>query len=133
MSKRYVRFMGIKELRKYLRGEKLENHTKWIWGSIGFCFFDTSVEPEKRMDYLTGVVDMQVVVEFERVAGPRMRKAYGVYRDTEKDDLTTFPPATQFIREYSVEEYSQDTMRLVRVGYVADPWERKIAWMEEAE
>ena len=36
MGKRYVRFMGIEEIRKYLRGEKLENHRKWIWGSVGF-------------------------------------------------------------------------------------------------
>lgn len=86
MGKRYVRFMSLEELRKYVRGEPLENHTHWGCGSVGFCFFDTSVEPEKRMDYLTGVVDMQVVVEFERVAGPRMRKAYGAYRDPEKDD-----------------------------------------------
>ena len=125
--------MSLEELRKYVRGEPLENHTHCGCGSVGFCFFDTSVEPKNRMDYLTGVVDMQVVVEFERVAGPRMRKAYGVYRDPEKDDLTTFPPATQFITEYSAEEYSQDTMRLVRVGYVADPWDRKIVWKEKAE
>ena len=37
----------------------------------------------------------------------------------------------QRVKEYSVEEYNQDAMRLVRVGYVVDLLERKIAWMEE--
>lgn len=39
----------------------------------------------------------------------------------------------QRVKEYSVEEYNQDAMRLVRVGYVADPQDRKIVWMEETE
>ena len=132
MGKRYVRFMGIKELRKYLRGEKLENHTKWIWGSVGFCFFDMTARPEERIEYLANVVTMEVVAEFERIDKTPMRKVMGRYRDPERDDLFTFPIPKQWVKEYSVEEYSQDTMRLVRVGYIADPWDGKIAWMEEA-
>ena len=132
MSKRYVRFMGIKELRKYLRGEKLESHTRWDWGSIGFCFFDLAVRPEERIEYLCGVATMGIVAEFERIDKTPMREAWGQYRDP-KGGFFTFPIPTQLVKEYSAEEYSQDTMRLVRVGYVADPWERKIAWMEEAE
>ena len=60
--------MGIKELRKYLRGEKLENHTEWIWGSVGFCFFDMTVKPEERIEYLRGVATMGIVAEFERIS-----------------------------------------------------------------
>lgn len=127
-----MRFMSLEELRKYIRGETLENHTHWGCGSVGFCFFDTSVKPEKRMDYLTGVVDIQVAVEFERVSGPRMRKAYGAYRDPEKDDLMTFPPVLQFITEYSVEKYSQDTMWIRSTG-VVDKDQRRINWFRREE
>ena len=133
MGKRYVRFMGIEEIRKYLRGEKLENHTEWIWGSVGFCFFDMMARPEERIEYLENVVAMEVVAEFERIDKTPMRKVMGRYQDPERDDLFTFPIPKQWVKGYSVEEYSQDTMRLVRVGYVADPWDRKIAWMEETE
>ena len=130
MGKRYVRFMGIEEMRKYLRGEKLENHMKWIWGSVGFCFFDMAVRPEERIEYLTGNLTMEIVAEFERIDKTPMREAMGQYRDP-KGGFFTLPIPRMKVKEYSVEEYNQDTMRLVRVGYVADSWNRKIAWMEE--
>lgn len=133
MGKRYVRFMGIEEIRKYLRGEKLENHRKWIWGSVGFCFFDMTVKPEERIEYLRGVATMGIVAEFERISKTPMREAWGQYRDPEKDNIFSFQVTMERVKEYSVEEYNQDAMRLVRVGYVADPWDRKIAWMEETE
>lgn len=49
---RYVRFMSIEELNKYLSGEKLKNNTVWRdrgdkTDSVGFCFFDDSESPEE--------------------------------------------------------------------------------------
>ena len=54
---RLIRFMGSEELRKYLNGDKLINATKWraagmASDSRGFCFFDDSEPPEKRLPYV---------------------------------------------------------------------------------
>ncbi len=65
-GRRYVRFMSFKEFMKYMDGLLLVNHTDWrkaaqCTDSVGFCFFDDSVEPEERIEYLTGVVTMECV------------------------------------------------------------------------
>ena len=71
---RYVRFMSQDELDKYKAGETLRNLTDWrkrsqVTSSVGFCFFDDAVKPEKRMEYLTGVVDLDCVAVFECIDG----------------------------------------------------------------
>lgn len=79
---KYVRFMGKEELKKYINGETLHNKTIWRENdgnsdSIGFCFFDDSVDPEERLKYLAGVVDMSIAAVFERTVENPMRKAQG--------------------------------------------------------
>ena len=91
---KYVRFMGKEELKKYINGETLHNKTIWREndgnsGSIGFCFFDDSVDPEERLKYLAGVVDMSTVAVFERTVEDPMRKSTGIYRDPENDTIET--------------------------------------------
>ena len=93
--------------------------------------FNMAVKPEERIEYLAGVATMEVVAEFERISKAPMREAWGRYRDPEKDNIFSPQVAMQRVKEYSVEEYSQDTMRLVRAGYVVDPFEGKIKWLEE--
>lgn len=125
---KYVRFMGKEELKKYINGETLHNKTIWreSYGnsdSIGFCFFDDSVNPEERLKYLAGVVDMSAVAVFERTVEDPMRKSTGIYRDPENDTIENWFAAflgedikTMEIQEYSIEEYSEKTMRLVKTG-----------------
>lgn len=131
---RYVRFMGFKELEKYLNGETLVNNTVWrerakCTDSVGFCFFDDSVAPEERIEYLTGVVDMDCVLVCERADGKQLRKSCGRYRDPSKDILTFDAMVMTNVPEYSTEQYSLETMKPVRIGVVMDPYyERSITW-----
>ena len=137
---RYVRFMSQDELDKYKAGETLRNLTDWrkrsqVTSSVGFCFFNDAVKPEKRMEYLTGVVNLDCVAVFECIDG-KMKKSFGRYRDPDKDagaDLFDFlfkPPAMMSVDEYCTEMYSQKTMKLVREGKVVDAFRRVIQWKQ---
>lgn len=77
---RYVRFMSIEELNKYLSGEKLKNNTVWRdrgdkTDSVGFCFFDDSESPEERLEYysrgITCTTDVWAV--FEQIGGEPLK------------------------------------------------------------
>ena len=150
---RYVRFMSIEELGKYLRGEKLENHTVWKdrgdkTDSVGFCFFDDSEPPQKRLEYyfrgITCSTDVWVV--FEQISGEPLRQCTGIYRDPEKDNASieqkmleaitavlcgVFPDVpTMEVTEYSTTEYSQETLKLVAVGRESH---HGIRWLSRAE
>lgn len=115
----------------------MENRTNWreraqCTDSVGFCSFDDSVPPEKWIEYLTGVVTMEIVAVFERICDRPMRQSHGRYRDPEADqnifNLFASPPMKQ-VDEYSTEKYSQADMRLVRVRVVTGPYfGRKIEW-----
>ena len=125
---KYVRLMGKDELRKYRNGETLRSKTIWRENagnsdSIGFCFFDDSIDPEERLKYLTGVVDTRAVAVFERIVPDPMRKSIGIYRDPENDTIENWLAfflgediKTIEVPEYSTEEYSKKTMRLVKTG-----------------
>lgn len=125
---KYVRFMGKDELRKYRNGETLRSKTilrenAGNSDSIGFCFFDDSIDPEERLKYLTGVVDTRAVAVFERIVPDPMRKSIGIYRDPENDTIENWLAfflgediKTIEVPEYSTEEYSKKTMRLVKTG-----------------
>lgn len=125
---KYVRFMGKDELRKYRNGETLRSKTIWRENagnsdSIGFCFFDDSIDTEERLKYLTGVVDTRAVAVFERIVPDPMRKSIGIYRDPENDTIENWLAfflgediKTMEVPEYSTEEYSKKTMRLVKTG-----------------
>ena len=51
-----------------------------------------------------------------------MRKSTGIYRDPEKDDIENWldillgEVKTMDVPEYSIEEYDQKTMRLIKTG-----------------
>ncbi len=132
---RYVRFMSSNELEKFKQGEVLKNNTDWskraLSRSIGFCFFGNNVEPEDRIEYLTGVVCMDRVAVFEPIEGEPLRVSQGRYRDPEKDSLSTYPPKMMLVTEYSITEYSNKTMKLVRAGKVVDAFRRVIEWEDE--
>lgn len=124
---RYIRFMGEREFEKYLAGEQLENTTEWRkkanrTESVGFCFFDDVERPEKRMEYLTGVVDMEIVAVFEPIGDVWFKESEGMYRDPEQDipiDIleALFSPVIMMpVKEYSLTQYSQENLRLVDYG-----------------
>lgn len=132
---RYVRFMSSNELEKFKQGKVLRNNTDWSKrsnsGSVGFCFFGDNVKPEDRIKYLTGVVCMDQVAVFEPIGGKPLRISQGLYRDPEKDSLFTYPPKMMLVTEYSIKEYSNKTMKLVRAGKVVDTFRRVIEWEDE--
>lgn len=125
-KKKYVRFMGTNELIKFLHGETLKNETDWskqakCTNSIGFCFFDDSVSPESRIEYLTGVVDMDFVAVFEPICPIQFKESEGMYRDPEKDVPHTLiealfsAPILMKVKEYCLNEYNRNMLRLVKV------------------
>lgn len=135
---KYVRFMSQDELDKYKSGKTLRNLTDWrkkskVTNSVGFCFFDDTVPPENRMEYLTGVVDLDCVAVFECIDG-KMKKSSGRYRDPDKDtyvglfDFLFNPPKMKKVDEYCRKMYSRESMRLVREGKVKDAFGRVIQW-----
>lgn len=150
---RYVRFMGIEELKKYLRGEKLKNNTVWRdrghkTDSVGFCFFDDSESPEERLKYyprgITCTTDVWAV--FEQIGGEPLKKRTGIYRDPKKDNAGIEQKISEAIRsvlygilpdiptmevtEYSTTEYSQKTLKLVAVERESH---HGIRWLSQAE
>lgn len=136
---KYVRFMGVLELEKYVKGETLKNDTVWrrkaqCTDSVGFCFFDTSATPESRIEYLNGVVDLSCVVVFEAVEGKKLTKSKGRYRDPARDDSNSLLPPMMSVTEYSTTEYSLRDMRAVKIGAIEGgllkPW---IKWLYEAK
>ena len=138
---RYVRFMSANELEKFKQGEILINTIDWKetskTQSVGFCFFDDSVPPESRIEYLTGVVNLDRVAVFERTDNRPMKKSVGGYRDPNQDmpdnlfDALFKPFAIMQVTEYSIKEYSNKTMRLVKTGKVVDAFRRVIEWEDE--
>ena len=108
---RYVRFMSVNELEKFKQGEVLENHTDWrklakASNSVGFCFFGDEVSPEQRIEYLTGVVNLDRVAVFERIASELLRQSTGRYRDPERDTADLLksllaPPPMMDVTEYT--------------------------------
>ena len=123
-----VRFMGPEELQKYLSGEVLRNDMSWKYisksSSVGFCFFPADPPPEQRLHYLSGVVSFNVVAEFETIGPLMIRKGAGRYRDPEQDDPKSLAeaiftaPRMMEVEEYSMREYSLQSLRLLRIGRV---------------
>ena len=138
---RYVRFMSVNELEKFKQGEILINTIDWKGTSktqsVGFCFFDDSVSPESRIEYLTGVVNLDRVAVFERTDSRSMKKSVGGYRDPKQDmpdklfEALFKPVVIMEVPEYSITEYSDKTMKLVRAGKVVDTFRRVIEWEDE--
>ena len=88
------------------------------------------------MEYLTGVVDMDAVVEIDTNA--KLKKGQGIYRDPDQDETSLVnvilgkeSSPIKVIREYSVTEYGLDTCKVIRIGKPL-PLEHKIIWEEIA-
>lgn len=139
-DKKYVRFMGLKELSMYLSGKMLMSETEWNKyayhsDSVGFCFFDDSVSPESRMEYLTGVVDMSYVAVFEPIEHVLFKESEGWYRDPDCDipgtlyEVLFSKPKMMPVKEYSLTKYDRNTLRLVKVGVpIIKAAENSIDW-----
>ena len=123
-----IRFMSIQEMEKYLAGEVLRNNTTWKrinkTTSTGFCFFPAEPEPEQRLHYVSGVVSFDVVAVFELAAPIMLKKGVGKYRDPEQDTMQSLfealytKPKMMEVEEYSLTEYSKQTLKLIRMGTV---------------
>ena len=136
INMRLIRFMGEQELRDLLAGRRLVNYKdhsktgKNRTDSVGFCFFDTSETPEERMQYLTGIVSMDAVIEIE--TDQEMKKGYGEYADPENrtslaEILMGVRPKSKTVTEYSTRKYSLNTVKLIRMGRPS-LWPHRITW-----
>ena len=123
-----IRFMSIEEMDKYLAGEVLRNDFPWKTlnksTSRGFCFFPEEPAPEERLHYISGVVSFDVVGAFETMGPIMLKKGTGKYRDPVQDnpkslaDALYIRPKMMDVDEYSLTEYSNKVLRLVRMGTV---------------
>jgi hypothetical protein len=109
------RFMSEDEYRKLIKGERLVNvnpHFGQKTTSMGFCFFIE--QPKDAIHWLSGIVIPEVCVTLEFPEG-YLKKAYGYYRDVEKDKNCTgkFPPVRK--AEYCCTEYSIDDCKVIAV------------------
>ena len=137
---RLVRFMGIDEIKQYLGGNLLRNETEWgNFGkstSKGFCFFPADPPPESRLHYLSGVVSFAIVAEFETGGPLNLRRGTGTYRNPKGKlpgsiwEAVMKPGKTIEVEEYGLNEYSRDSLRLLRLGSVIldDVGEWRILW-----
>lgn len=80
------RFMSLKELKKYLKGNTLVNTTvhkesmnRSKTDSKGFCFFNIEdFDPEEAVHILAGIVNLEVCCVFE-VEEKELTKSWGLY------------------------------------------------------
>ena len=134
---RYIRFLSKRELDKLLEGKTLLNYTNHNMqggrtDSVGFCFFDTSEPAEDRMEYLSGIVSMEAVIEIE--TDMKMKKGIGMYADpdarpTLAELLSGVTYGIKQKKEYSATKYSLDTVQLIRIG-TPKLWPHRIEWKE---
>lgn len=118
------RFMSGGELERLLKGDRLENTSDWRAkgqdsDSIGFCFFGADIPITKRIRYMTGVVSMDFVVEFETTmkwVSQNMKQSMAVYRDPWKDDLMSGMVLSQRNVEFSIQEYDRKMLKVLRLG-----------------
>lgn len=135
-----IRFMSIEEFIKYLNGEKMNSKTQWSAisksNSVGICFFPADPPPEERMHYLSGVVDFELVIEFEIIGACHLRMGFGFYRDPDEElpeNLEAFfdtPVKSLKVHEYSMDQYDRKHLKVTRIGrpYLAG-WEWGISWL----
>lgn len=146
---KYYRFMGNEELKKLLSGEILENHTKWNRGRglaktcTGFCFFDNLYPPEERLKFAFGAMYElnPVCVLFKPGRGTTLCKGYGFYAKPSANRMMKLNNSysldrsmVQIIQEYSLEQYSMQTMHVLKVGvpYHGEcAYEWHINWLED--
>ncbi len=125
---RLVRFMGLTEFEKLMRGETLYNTTDWKKrnqsGSVGFCFFPLTDKHDTYWAYdkLWGIVDPSVCVVFECTI--KLKKSYGYYASgwwtSERYD------------EYCVTEYNKTMLKPIEYTFSEIPSEYAI-WHDVAE
>lgn len=125
-----IRFMSSEELEKYLKGETISNKTDWnkdqgkATDSKGVCFFPADPKPESRLNYLSGVVTFDKVVEFSPCGNlPGIKMTHGRYRDPERDVITSVldfckPTPTMRVDEICMPKYNSRMLYPVRIGYV---------------
>lgn len=127
---KYYRFMGNEELNKLLAGDLLENHTEWNKDKglpktcKGFCFFDNLYPPEERLKYAFGALSElhPMCVVFKPARNVAFREGYGIYAKPSEGRLK--PGAGLLlnnqnvltVKEYSLEEYSRETMHILKIG-----------------
>lgn len=123
-----LRFMSNKELDDFIAGNVLSNKTNWSSGisktnSRGFCFFPVGEQydpPERRLSYVSGVVSLEKAVIFE--TSQPLKKTYGMYRDPDEKlpeswlAILFTPPTMKRQDEYYTTSYSEQTMRIRRIG-----------------
>lgn len=120
-----MRCMSKAELVAYRKGEVMRNlstHPGQRTNSIGFCFFPVGPNCDKittRLQYLSGIVNMEVVAVFETIPPARLTIAHGYYTSPDArrvDRLEIISTATFKRTEFCTTVYDNDMLKLLSVG-----------------
>ena len=127
---RLVRFMGLTEFEKLMRGETLYNTTNWKKrnqsGSVGFCFFPLTDKHDVywALEKLWYIVDHSVCVVFECTDITKLNKSFGYY--------VSGWCTSECYNEYCVTVYDRTIMKPVKYTFSEIPSEYAI-WYDVAE
>lgn len=130
---KFYRFMSRKEFNKMSSGVDIvgKESFKARTTSTGVCFLAEKVvchdvtrnyilSPEKTLDFLYGVVNNEVLVEFN--TDIELRQSTGVYAS-----LCGGWCDTMTVEEYCIPSYNRDIMKPLRYGFV-ELWNDKVEW-----
>ena len=130
---KFYRFMSMKEFNKMSSGADITGKKSFEarTTSTGVCFLAEKVvchdvtgnytlSPEKALDFLYGVVDNEVLVEFN--TDMELRQSTGVYAS-----LCGGWCDTMTVEEYCIPSYNRNTMKPLRYGFV-ELWNDKVEW-----
>lgn len=130
---RLFRFMCEKEFEKLIDGETLVNNKnhKGNTGSKGFCFMEYEMDRDIQYsyEYLSGIVDDDVVVVFE-TDNKNVNDSWGIYADPYGSFF-----ATIIETEYCTTTYNKDTFKILKYGLNLgkNSFELDIKWCDTPE
>lgn len=130
---KFYRYMSMKEFEKMSMGIDIvgKESFKARTTSTGVCFLAEKVvcrdvtgnytlSPENSLEFLYGVVDNEVLVEFD--TNIELRQSNGVYAS-----LCGSWCDTMTVEEYCIPSYNRDAMKPLRYGFV-ELWNDKVEW-----
>ena len=114
---RYVRFMTKRELKEFQSGEVVQ-------GMIDseFIFLEDTITPEEMIVYIPCIVNLDYVVVFKHIGKDTLKESTGIYINQEyvkpKNLIEKIfnHPEIRCFQEYRTNIYSQETMRIVKIG-----------------
>lgn len=112
------RYMSINEFNKMLAGIDIigKTHLNARTVSVGVCFLGENTEgfmPEECIEFLSGIVDNDVLVEFSVQNAENITESFGIYAKPFCDYDETI-----LVTEYCISKYNRDTFIPTRYAIV---------------